>query len=115
MTVIRPLVLAAVAALAVTATARAADFDARSQRDAESLRAANDTGTSAYAIVESLTTEVGPRMAGSPAYDRAVEWAQAKFKALGYDKVTLQPVTFRSGNAAANRRRCCRRTRRPWR
>lgn len=94
MTVIRPLVLAVVASLAVTATAQAADFDARSQRDAESLRAANDTGTSAYAIVESLTTEVGPRMAGSPAYDRAVVWAQAKFKALGYDKVTLQPVTY---------------------
>jgi hypothetical protein len=61
---------------------------------AESLRASSQSGTGAYAIVESLTTEIGPRMAGSPAFDRAIEWAQAKFKALGYDKVYLEPVTF---------------------
>src|SRR5207342_2001449 len=45
-------------------------------------------------VVESLTTEVGPRMAGSEADARAVEWAKAKFKALGYDKVWTEPVTF---------------------
>src|SRR4249919_1693903 len=47
-----------------------------------------------YKIVESLTTEVGPRMAGSEADARAVAWAQAKFKALGFDKVWTEPVTF---------------------
>ncbi len=51
-------------------------------------------GSEAYAIVESLTTEIGPRMAGSPAFDRAIVWAQEKFKALGFDKVYLEPVTF---------------------
>ena len=45
-------------------------------------------------VVESLTTEVGPRLAGSAADARAVEWAKAKFKALGYDKVWTEPVTF---------------------
>ena len=45
-------------------------------------------------VVESLTTEVGPRLAGSEADARAVEWAKAKFKALGYDKVWTEPVTF---------------------
>src|SRR4249919_4308545 len=45
-------------------------------------------------VVESLTTEVGPRLAGSEADARAVEWAQAKFKALGYDKVWLEEVHF---------------------
>lgn len=45
-------------------------------------------------VVESLTTEVGPRLAGSEADLRAVRWAEAKFRALGYDKVWLQPVTF---------------------
>ncbi len=52
---------------------------------------ADDT---AYRVTESLTTEIGPRLAGSEADARAVEWAKAKFKALGYDKVWTQPVTF---------------------
>lgn len=61
---------------------------------AEGLRDQAMQGSSAYSIVESLTTEVGPRMAGTENADRAIEWAQAKFKSLGFDKVWLQPVTF---------------------
>lgn len=52
---------------------------------------ADNTG---WDVVESLTTEVGPRLAGSEADARAVRWAEAKFKELGYDKVWLEPVTF---------------------
>ena len=52
---------------------------------------ADDT---AWQVTESLTTEVGPRLAGSPADARAVAWAKARFEALGYDKVWTQPVTF---------------------
>ena len=48
----------------------------------------------AYRITESLTTEVGPRLAGSEADARAVAWATAKFHELGYDKVWTEPVTF---------------------
>ena len=48
----------------------------------------------ALAVIESLTTEVGPRLAGSEADARAVAWAQAKFRELGYDKVWTEPVTF---------------------
>ena len=51
----------------------------------------DDTG---WKVVESLTTEVGARLAGSEADARAVTWAKAKFKALGYDKVWTEPVTF---------------------
>lgn len=51
----------------------------------------DDTG---WKVVESLTTEVGQRMAGSDGDARAVEWAKAKFKELGFDKVWTQPVTF---------------------
>jgi hypothetical protein len=58
------------------------------------LRDAATKGSGAYAIVESLTTEVGARMAGSEADARAVRWAEARFKALGFDRVTLEPVTF---------------------
>ena len=48
----------------------------------------------AWEITESLTTEVGPRLPGTEADARAVEWAKAKFKELGFDKVWTQPVTF---------------------
>jgi carboxypeptidase Q len=47
-----------------------------------------------WQVVESLTTEIGPRLAGSEADARAVRWAEGTFKALGYDKVWLQPVSF---------------------
>ncbi len=95
MSVLRPLTFV-ISLLLASASAQAATsaLDARALTDAQTLRAANDKGTSAYAIVESLTTEIGPRLAGSPAFDRAVEWAQAQFQARGYDKVYLQPVTF---------------------
>ena len=52
---------------------------------------ADNTG---WDTIESLTTEVGPRLAGTEADARAVAWAEAKFKALGYDKVWTEPVTF---------------------
>jgi carboxypeptidase Q len=58
------------------------------------LRDATLQDGTAWQVLESLTTEIGPRLAGSEADARAVRWAEAKFKALGYDKVWLQPVTF---------------------
>ena len=61
---------------------------------ASQLRAAALEGSGAYTIVESLTTEVGARMAGTEADARAVRWAEARFKALGFDRVTLEPVVF---------------------
>jgi hypothetical protein len=90
-----PLVLVLALCLGTTA-AQAADtgLDKRTLANAQHLAATADSGTGAYAIVESLTSEVGPRLAGSPAFDRAVLWAQAKFKALGYDRVYLEPVSF---------------------
>lgn len=50
--------------------------------------------TTAYRLVESLTTDVGARPAGSAADGAAVAWAVARFHALGYDKVYTEPVTF---------------------
>ena len=61
---------------------------------AATLRDAVLADRTAWQVTESLTTEVGPRLAGSEADARAVEWAKAKFKALGYDKVWTEPVTF---------------------
>lgn len=41
----------------------------------------------AYRLVESLTTEVGPRMAGTQAEARARQWAVGKLQALGFSNV----------------------------
>ena len=44
-----------------------------------------------YEVVESLTTEVGPRLAGSAAEARARDWAVDKLKALGFKNVRIEP------------------------
>ena len=49
----------------------------------------------AWQLLESLTVEIGPRLAGSPADARAVSWAEQQFKRLGYDKIYKQPVQVR--------------------
>lgn len=69
-------------------------LDAKSLSKAAELRDGALQKNEATTLLESLTTEIGPRMAGSPADAKAVAWAQQKFKALGYDKVYLQPVTY---------------------
>ena len=61
---------------------------------AASLRDAAMAGSEAYTLLESLTTEVGPRLPGSPADARAVAWAEAKFKDLGFDKVWVETFTM---------------------
>lgn len=43
-----------------------------------------------YKITESLTTEIGPRLAGSPEEAKARLWAVAKFKELGFENVRVQ-------------------------
>ena len=42
---------------------------------------ASDVG---FEIVESLTTEIGPRLAGSEAEARARSWGEGKFRELGF-------------------------------
>jgi hypothetical protein len=59
----------------------------------------------AYAIVEGLTTEIGPRPVGSPQQARARDWAVARLKALGFRNVHIEPyqlqnVWQRGGEAA---------------
>lgn len=48
----------------------------------------------AYTIVESLTTEVGARMAGSEAEQRARKWAEALGNELGFDRVSVEEFTM---------------------
>jgi len=58
----------------------------------------------AYSIVESLTTEVGPRLAGTEAEGRARQWAVAKLNALGFHNVHVEkfqvPVWVRGSESA---------------
>ncbi|MPY26789.1 M20/M25/M40 family metallo-hydrolase [Shewanella psychropiezotolerans] len=46
----------------------------------------------AYELVESLTVEVGPRLAGSEKDLIAVQWAQDKLNSLGFDRVYKEAV-----------------------
>lgn len=46
----------------------------------------------AWDLVESLTTEVGPRPAGSSGDAAAVAWAVTKLKTMGFDRVWTEPV-----------------------
>ena len=45
----------------------------------------------AYDVVESVTTEVGPRLAGTQAEARAREWAVDLLNQLGFDEVRVEP------------------------
>ncbi len=50
----------------------------------------------AWDLVRDLTTQVGPRPAGSPAEARAREWAAARLKQLGFQNVAIEPFTMRA-------------------
>lgn len=60
------------------------------QRAAELIAQAQE-GNLGYEIVESLTTEVGPRLAGTEAEERARLWAVAKMESLGLDNIRVEP------------------------
>lgn len=49
------------------------------------------TGARTMEIITSLTTEIGPRLDGSPAEKRAAEWAKNYCEKLGFDKVWIEP------------------------
>jgi hypothetical protein len=69
------------------------------QRTIERLQAAALESNHAYEIVESLVTEVGPRLAGSEAEARARDWAVAMLRANGFANVRTEPFTIPYWNA----------------
>ncbi len=83
------LCLAAVLALIVAAPTAAQDL----AKGALAIRDKALTDTTAWDVVESLTTEVGPRMVGSPAMVRARDWGVAKLKALGFENIKVERFT----------------------
>jgi hypothetical protein len=58
---------------------------------AEMLRTQAMAGSNAMAIVTSLTTEVGPRLAGSEAEARARVWAVNTLTEKGFANVRNEP------------------------
>src|SRR3546814_5483873 len=48
-------------------------------------------GNTAWAAVEGLTTDIGPRLAGSPAEARARDWVAARLKVLGFSNIRIEP------------------------
>lgn len=92
----------AVAALALSASASAqpqpalvaAAISAEQGRNVERLRQAALASDDAWNIVESLVTEVGPRLAGSDAEARARDWAVAMLRERGLANVRIEPFSF---------------------
>jgi len=76
------------------ATAKNALISAEAKEIAAGLRDAALGGSGAYALLESLTTEVGPRMPGTPSDAAGIAWAEANFRALGYDRVWVETFTM---------------------
>src|SRR5687768_2778417 len=85
------LVFSAFLLLAPLASASAADeaptFARADLRAAATLRERALADPTAYKLVESLTTEVGPRLAGSPGDKAAVSWAVREMQRLGFSNV----------------------------
>ena len=81
-----------------TATCVAALFLASSAaadlaQEAQSLKVKALSDTTAWDVLESLTTEVGPRSVGTPAIVRAKDWGIAKLTAMGFENVHAEPFT----------------------
>ncbi len=88
------LLLAFALTSSVNATAAPTTIPDAAFETAATLRTRALADTLAWEITEGLTTEVGPRLAGSEADARARDWMIAKFRQLGFDKVWTEPVTY---------------------
>ncbi|NCP10381.1 MAG: M28 family peptidase [Sphingomonadales bacterium] len=86
-------------ALVASAAALLAPLPALAQSDAE-IAAARDAALTgdrvAWDIAEGLTTEVGPRMAGTEAEARARAWAKARLDQLGFSNVRIEPYMMKT-------------------
>ena len=70
-------------------TAPVTDWTDADLATAAALRDRALKGTSAYDHVSSLTTEVGPRLAGSAGDEAAVRWAMNRLGKLGFTGVRM--------------------------
>ncbi|GAB3032422.1 M20/M25/M40 family metallo-hydrolase [Bowmanella dokdonensis] len=87
---LKPTVMLLLCALSLAV--QSAAMDSATLDKAAQLRDQALTSDQAYKLLESLTTEVGPRLAGSDKELEAIEWAKTKFREMGFDKVWTEPV-----------------------
>ena len=80
------------AILSISMVTNAAVFSSAEQVQLQRLKDTALKSELSYRLIESLTTEVGNRMMGTPGDKRAIKWALAKMKALGFDKVWTEEV-----------------------
>jgi carboxypeptidase Q len=66
----------------------------QAQETLDTLREQALSSRLSYDVLESLTTEVGQRIAGGPGDAKGVVWAKAKFTELGFDKVYTEEVRY---------------------
>jgi acetylornithine deacetylase/succinyl-diaminopimelate desuccinylase-like protein len=62
--------------------------------DIQAILDASEATNIGYEIVEGLTTEVGPRLAGTEAEARARDWTVEQFNALGLENVRIEPFSI---------------------
>jgi Zn-dependent M28 family amino/carboxypeptidase len=86
MRLFRTLLTAAAAAALLAGTAHAQDA-----ATGAALRDKALTDKTGWTVLESLTTDIGPRNVGSPGAVRAKDWGLATFKALGFQNVHAEP------------------------
>lgn len=93
------------AAAQMPAAAPAPTYSPAEIRNAERLIARALDDDLAYELVESLTTEVGPRQGGTEAEARGRAWSLAKLKSLGFKNVRIEtydmPAWTRVSESAA--------------
>ncbi|WP_404341522.1 M20/M25/M40 family metallo-hydrolase [Pseudoalteromonas mariniglutinosa] len=70
------------------------EFTATQLQQVSELRDKALNSDLSYQLLESLTTEVGPRLPGTDNDKKAVAWAKAQFEQLGFDKVWLEEASF---------------------
>ena len=93
--------LTAALALALAIPAQAGDAPLRAGAEAVRDRALADP--TAYAFVQSLTREVGPRLAGTETSAKARDWAVARLTALGFSNVRAEAFAITSWVRGAER------------
>lgn len=90
-------IIAGAAALILAGQAYAQDsfqIDPAQAATADALVAQALESDLAWSIVESLTTEVGPRLAGSEAEARGRVWGEALGQSLSFDRIAIEPFTM---------------------
>jgi len=84
------LAIAAAAAVFLSIPAHAAELPGEARAHARALAEAALESNLAYEITESLTTEIGPRLAGTPQEARARDWAVEMLTGLGFENVRVE-------------------------